>query len=230
MKKLGLLFFFVPLRKMKYLSVITSMLVSEPDNKVLFKSMGDTGIVAFRGTQTLEDVWYDIDVRPKIWPPDDFSSRMWVHGGFASLTKKLWKDVEPFVDHHEKIIVGGHSLGSCCACLSASRVESIHSEKVVSVYTFGMPKLAGPKFKAYYKRQGLNSKTFNFFTTSDPVVFLRLPPVYASVGKFIHLPYNDSNLLKHHDVRTYHKLIKETLEQHEESKKKDILSDGWYEI
>ena len=216
---------------MKYLSVITSMLVSEPDNKVLFKSMGDTGIVAFRGTQTLEDIWYDIDVRPKRWPPDDFSSRMWVHGGFASLTKKLWKDVEPFVENHEKIVIGGHSLGSCCACLTASRVESSDPEKVENVFTFGMPRLAGPKFKTYYEKQGLNAKTYNFFTTSDPVVFLRLPPVYASVGTFIHLPYKSSNVLKNHDVRTYHRLIKQTLRQHERLAKKNIVcSSDWYEI
>ena len=209
------MFFFVSLRKMKYLTVITSMLTSELENKVLLKSVGKTGIVAFRGTQTLEDIWYDIDVRPKSWPPDDFSSRMWVHGGFASLSKKLWKDVEPFVDSHEKIVIGGHSLGSCCACLTASRVESNNPDKVENVFTFGMPKLAGPKFKAYYENQGLNSKTYNFFTTRDPVVFLRVPPVYASVGMFIHLPCENANLLENHDVKTYHKLIKQTLQQHE---------------
>ena len=60
--QLGVVIFFVSLRKMKYLTVVTSMLTSEPDNKILFKSIGDTGIVAFRGTQTLEDIWYDIDL------------------------------------------------------------------------------------------------------------------------------------------------------------------------
>ena len=118
-------------------------LYSELHNKVLFKSIGDTGIVVFRGTQTLEDIWYDIDVRSKRWPADDFSSHTWVHGGFASLTKKLGKDVE----NHEKIVIGGHSLGSCCACLTASRVASRYPDKIK--FTFGMPRLAGPKFKTY---------------------------------------------------------------------------------
>ena len=170
--QLGVVIFFVSLRKMKYLTVVTSMLTSEPDNKILFKSIGDTGIVAFRGTQTLEDIWYDIDIRPKKWPPDDFSSHTWV------------------------------------------------------------PRLAGPKFKAYYEKQGLNAKTYNFFTTNDPVVFLCIPPVYQSVGTFIHLPYEDSNVLIHHDFRTYHKLIKQTLRHHECLTKKNVVcsSSDWYKI
>ena len=123
---------------MRHLPILVQMLMSSKESRVLKHSIRDEGIgiIVFRGTLTLADVWNDIDVRPRQWPPNENEEKVsdfWVHGGFAKVTRNTWNDeshnVDDFVDKHDKIVLGGHSLGGCCAFLSAAMIQTKYPHK-----------------------------------------------------------------------------------------------------
>lgn len=166
-------------------------------------------IIAFMGTRTLDDVIDNINIRPRNWPT--YSKQCGkVHGGFAYHTlnlseKKILKD---FTNDYDDFIVSGHSLGGAIATLYASLLVS-QGKKIDSVYTFGAPRIASKRFLNIYKKQYLEDITFRYVIDGDPVS--RFTPIYMHLGKEITLspPFdkNDGNLLKNHDLKSYHKAM-----------------------
>lgn len=187
------------------LFTIINLMVSSSENKVLTQSCGNKAFIAFRGTQNWNDVLHDLDLRPRRWPSE--GSTQWVHGGFARMTESVLPEVESVVRSHDTVVLGGHSLGATCAVLAASWIQQRENACIEEVITFGSPPLATPSFREFYRGQGLDEKTFNFYTTRDPIV--RVPRFYRPLGSYVHLPCNYSSLLQHHDLQTYHRLIRD---------------------
>lgn len=90
---------------------LLNLLHSPIQGKVVTETHHGLTFVAFRGTQNIEDVLHDLDVRPRRWPPYGVESPSKVHGGFAKMTEKTWDDVETILEFNDRIIFGG-----CRAC------------------------------------------------------------------------------------------------------------------
>lgn len=164
-----------------------------------------TATIAFGGTRTWQDlVFDDLNVRPKRWPVVRNHPSARVHGGFAERTRRLLREMDAFVREHDTFVVGGHSLGSACACLAASHLEA-SNKTVLGIYTFGAPRLASPAFQDVYRRQGLWEKTHNFVTPRDPIVQW-IPKLYRELGSYTLLPFEGDSVWVHHDLETYHAL------------------------
>jgi len=166
-----------------------------------------TSIIAFGGTQNIYDlVRDDLNLKPYFWPKyNDENRGGFVHGGFALRTERLLEKMNYFIETNDNFILGGHSLGGSCAILAASHLTDIN-KSIQGIYTFGVPKLASPKFQEYYKEQGLWNKTYNFITPRDPIV-KRIPYVYKDIGIFKTLDFEHDDVWEHHDLKTYCDLL-----------------------
>lgn len=170
-------------------------------------SPGWPGLIAIRGTQSTRDVLYDLDVRSTSWPRK--SSWGQVHKGFASRTLQHLPELnETFLENHDSFVIGGHSMGGCCAILLASKLFQ-EGRSIREVYTFGSPKVALPEFARKYSSTKLDRITYNFVTPKDPIA-LRMPPIYSSVGRIVNLEYASANAWIHHDLKTYHRILHHT--------------------
>lgn len=98
---------------------------------------------AFRGTEpaVLNDVLADLKVFK-----NTANAGGKVHGGFQEEVNDLWLEVVNELSKNDKLknprdlYFTGHSLGAAMATISASRVAPKH------LFTFGSPRVGGPKF------------------------------------------------------------------------------------
>ena len=162
--------------------------------------------IVFSGTRTLRDlVLDDLDVTPSLWPGGDRRSGGLVHGGFARRTRALLGRMDDFVAQNDGFLIAGHSLGGTCAVLAASYLRHNRSKEVCSVYTFGMPRLAGRRFRRFYEAQSI--PTEHFATPRDPIVH-RLPTPYRELGdSFTLLECDAKEPWAHHDMKAYHAAV-----------------------
>ena len=162
--------------------------------------LGSRPYVVFSGTQNWKDlVIDDLNVSPRRWP--DRAGRL-VHGGFAARTNRLSAELEEFIVSNDNFVLGGHSLGGCCAILLASKLES-QEKNVCGVYTFGVPQSATPRFQEFYKAQELWNKTHNFITPRDPIVH-RIPyGFYKTIGQYYLIDCDEEDEWEHHEIAIY---------------------------
>jgi len=114
-------------------------------------------ILAFRGTEPtdLTDVAYDSDLI--LWQEpeyradpqaDQFKRAAFVHHGFQRALDPYWLHIAKCVAEYRQahptaeICFTGHSLGAALAILASSRI----SDKRISVYTFGGPRVGNAGF------------------------------------------------------------------------------------
>ena len=168
----------------------------------------EPAIIAISGTQTARDLIVDdLDIRTARWPPNAIDSGV-VHRGFARRTNALCDRMSYFIKEHETFVVAGHSLGGACAVLTASLLAQ-RGKKIKAVYTFGMPRLASPRFQEYYADQGLVEVSRHFATPLDPVVH-KIPYVYKPVGEYEVVPCDKKNAWDQHDMLAYFEFFQET--------------------
>ena len=179
---------------------IATLLATLEEN-VLCTHVDARPLVLFSGTRTWQDlVFDDLNVKPRRWPTSSYGGA--VHGGFAERTRRLaTEEAGTFLSENNDFVIGGHSLGGACAILTASLLRH-RGKRVDTVYTFGVPCLATPRFQTFYTHQGLWNKTTNYYTPRDPVV-TRLPNLYKRVGSYAMLPCDADDVWLQHDMASY---------------------------
>jgi predicted lipase len=128
-----------------------------------------TLVFVFRGTESLQDVIIDLDVRRV---PYLENKGLLVHAGFLkqfnSLKMNLVKTIEKYSGKIDKILCIGHSLGGALATLAAGHFGSIYNGKLpVTCHTFGSPRVGNLKYAEWYSKQvAFNLRVMN---QEDPV-------------------------------------------------------------
>lgn len=123
---------------------------------------------AFRGTEPskLNDVTADLKLMKNAAVAGGK-----VHSGFQQEVNDLWMDVLAEIEHNQQlkvqkdIYMTGHSLGAAMATIAATR----HSP--IELFTFGSPRVGGPKFIKNIKCPHLR-----FMNNND--IVCRIPPAW----------------------------------------------------
>lgn len=134
---------------------------------------------AFRGTEPskLNDVMADLNMIKQAAVAGGK-----VHGGFQKEVNDLWMDVLAEIEHNDQLKVRkdvymtGHSLGAAMATIAATRYTP-HE-----LFTFGSPRVGGPKFIRHIK-----CPHYRFMNNND--IVCRVPPAWLGFrhhGKMIY--------------------------------------------
>lgn len=137
----------------------------------------DRVVVAFRGTQGLNDWLSNLDLFPT---QRDYGR---VHAGFFEQFDAVRQDVEAELDGGAppRIFLTGHSLGGAIATIAAA--EWAGRGTVTAVYTFGQPAVGNGDF-AKFMAGHYGSAFFRFVNDADVVA--RVPPGYTHFGRLFH--------------------------------------------
>ena len=95
-----------------------------------------------------------------------------VHGGFQKEVNDLWMDVLAEIEHNDQLKVRkdvwftGHSLGAAMATIASTRYAGTEE-----LFTFGSPRVGGPKFV-----KNIKVKHYRFMNNND--IVCRIPPAW----------------------------------------------------
>jgi len=136
-------------------------------------------ILAFRGTQCIQDWLTDADVRlvKDVWGQ--------VHNGFSKALDSVWREIEKIVSKYQNndqsIWITGHSLGAALAVLATARFLQ-NNKDINGLYTFGQPRVGDAMFARIFDLR-FKHRTFRFVNNEDIVT--RVPPTatkYEHIG------------------------------------------------
>ena len=110
-----------------------------------------------------------------------------VHAGFHNEYLRYRESIQKSVNQHpdKDIYVTGHSLGGALAVLNAFDI-AVHTQRPVTVFTFGQPRVGGEKFRKIYEE--LVPDSYRVVVDGDPIP--RTPGSlidYEHVGKLLQL-------------------------------------------
>jgi hypothetical protein len=167
----------------------------------------DNVIVVFRST-TSDDGWEvtlnvltDLKAYPKKLafiedsvPNAKAYGELKVHSGFHNEYLRYRDRILQYVNQQpgKDIYVTGHSLGGALAVLSGFDIAA-HTQRPVTVFTFGQPRVGGPKFREAY--DALVPNSYRVVVDGDPVA--QVPGLllsYEHEGKLLQLDPNGSQL------------------------------------
>ena len=168
---------------------------------------GDNLVVSFRST-TSDDGWEvtlnvltDIKAYPtKIAfiadtvPEAKKYGKINVHAGFHNEYLRYREIILEYVGQHpdKDIYVTGHSLGGALAVLNGFDIAA-HTQRPVTVFTFGQPRIGGEKFREAYEE--LVPDSYRVVVDGDPIA--RIPGAlidYEHAGKLLQVDQNGSQL------------------------------------
>jgi triacylglycerol lipase len=138
-------------------------------------------IVAFRGTESLQDGLVDLKFRKT--DAEDFDGT--VHRGFNEAFQNVKTQLSQSISKkvgNRTVYLTGHSLGAALSQLAAYVIHTIPEVSFGGVYLYGSPRVGDPDFsKAYNER--ISNPTFLHINHQDIVA--RIPPEwlgYKQVG------------------------------------------------
>lgn len=143
-------------------------LISKGGAEVLIAKDRNDLWFAFRGTEPskLNDVLADLKLVKQAAVAGGK-----VHGGFQEEVNDLWMDILKELEHNDQLKVRkdvyftGHSLGAAMATISATRY------KPEELFTFGSPRVGGPKFI-----KNIHCDHYRFMNNND--IVCRIPPAW----------------------------------------------------
>jgi pimeloyl-ACP methyl ester carboxylesterase len=98
-------------------------------------------VIAIRGTENLEDYFYNLLATP---------NSQAIHRGCYAYVESFWQQLQDFLAKEEPtqkhILVAGHSLGGAAALLITKRLQEL-SFRSLETYTFGSPPVSSQEFK-----------------------------------------------------------------------------------
>lgn len=146
----------------------TECFVASHDQRVL---------VAFRGTQGLNDWLSNLD----LFPTRRAYGR--VHAGFFEQFDEVRKDAEDTIRGvgRARLCITGHSLGGAIATIAAAEWADLFP--VEAIYTYGQPAVGNGSFAKFIGRR-YPGAFFRFVNDADVVT--RVPPGYTHVGRVFH--------------------------------------------
>ena len=138
--------------------------------------------LAFRGTECLEDVMDDVDIRLTHVK----NSQVFVHNGFLRQYKSLEDDIlkelkkeEPSANPH--IVCCGHSSGGALATLGAVLLsEQLGEAYVFECYTIGAPRVGNVAFCDLFNAH-IKSNALRIVNANDPVPMVPITHCYCHV-------------------------------------------------
>ena len=137
-----------------------------------FKSI----IVAYRGSENIIN-WIN-NMRMKQIYPYTFDSQIGVEQGFYNSYSKLYSEILNCIFQlsnqykTNRIMLTGHSLGSIVTYLLIDLIHYDTQFQIISVITFGSPRLGNEHFANYINL--LNSNNSNINAKEKPIVILRI--------------------------------------------------------
>ena len=158
------------------------------DTRAIIGDRPDCIVVAFAGTDPAlsKNLITDADCRLTV---ND------THDGFQAALDAAWADIETkltalIAAGPRSIFFTGHSLGAALAVLAAEKVKD-GPLVPAKVYTFGMPRAGGQKFKARYDRI-LGDRTYRLVhggdtvpSIPDSIRVLGIPARFLHVGRLL---------------------------------------------
>jgi len=158
-------------------------LISKGGAEVLIAKDRNDLWFAFRGTEPskLNDVMADLKLAKQAAMAGGK-----VHSGFQEEVNDLWMDILKELEHNSQLKIKkdvyftGHSLGAAMATISATR------HKPQELYTFGSPRVGGPKFI-----RNITCPHFRFMNNND--IVCRIPPAWLGFRHHGEMIYFDRN-------------------------------------
>jgi hypothetical protein len=146
-------------------------------------SGGTFHVLAFRGTERLDDWLRNVEVAPASW-----SGGGKVHSGFLRALDEVWKPVAAALRSiHGPAFFTGHSLGGAIAVLAAARVSAAH--RPLAVYTYGAPSCGN---RTFAHEHPLRDRIYRVVNNRDVVPHSL--PGYMHTGE-LHYITSDKRLL-----------------------------------
>lgn len=147
-----------------------------------------TLILAFRGSEEtgVADWITDLKFIPAVFPyGDPKKTTLVVHSGFLEAYRSVREAMFKVAKDSpiKPIICTGHSLGAALATLCAIDIQYNLSDKQVSAYTFGSPRVGNADFAKFYSQH--ISQTFRFVNAVDIVP--TLPPSIPLLVDYEHV-------------------------------------------
>lgn len=112
---------------------------SRDDIHVRHRLMGGFDVIAFRGSDDLEDWFRDLHFWPK-----RHKALGYCHSGFLEGMERVVREVAVVLDVTARVVITGHSLGAARALIFAALGSYYHRFEPERVVTFGTPR---PGFK-----------------------------------------------------------------------------------
>lgn len=152
--------------------------------------------VVFRGTESLQDCWNDINVIKE----DIYNCN--IHAGFYKQVKSVYDDIiykiGPYIELFKyNVFITGHSLGGADATVFAFLLNNEYNDIIIKLITFGSPRVGDLKWKNTF--DSINN-IINLRITNNRDIVTVIPLIgYHHVGKQILL--TKDSLTKIHDSK-----------------------------
>ncbi len=195
-------------------------------------------VLSFRGTRENQDWWNNFNINRR--KPEHINENVCLHSGyldaFQSCIPSLMNQISSIIvglptekKDCMRIAVTGHSLGGSIAASAIPFMRSCFPSQVISLRTFGSPKVGGKDYNQWLQQSDVTTKTFIRETDITP----DNPSGYGLtyLGEVIKLPHYDDPWYiwpRAHDDRKYRRGIYECLGlPHDTGPTHDITVTFW---
>lgn len=145
------------------------------DTQAFIASNDKILLVAFRGTESMQDALTDANIAKVNGPKGKVHMGFW--NGLLSVWGNMADDILNRLDVEDrtkrpKVWITGHSLGAALATLAAADLRMVKTKGVRGLYTFGSPRAGDTDFEEEFDNNV--RQTFRIVNNNDIVT--RVPP------------------------------------------------------
>ena len=190
----------------QHIMVHNMLLESSIFGLVAFNPTSRTALVAFRGTQTIQD-WID-NIDALAVPFLAVANVGNVHMGFQLVYEHIRGSVAQLLTNGckgaQRILVTGHSLGGAVALFGSLDIaKNVMPGVHLEAYTFAGPRAGAPDFVKSFN--SFVPECYRIVNFMDVVPQVPLPPLYQHLGqeKLVHGGFKPLDVVFGHRLTTY---------------------------